>query len=232
MKNSVVFIWTLVVMSMAYAQPNHQLWNKVLENHVSNNGQVDYKALKQNPKPLITYLNNLVQNQPKKGWSVEEEMAYWINAYNAYTIKLILDNYPLNSIRDIKQPWDIMFVPFEQKLISLNAIEHDILRKKGDPRIHFAIVCASVSCPNLSNKAFTGVELDAQLDAATTAFLNDNSKNVFENGKAKLSKIFKWFSKDFNNSGGVIEFIKEYRDIELLKKSDISYLDYNWDLND
>jgi len=232
MKISVLLIWTFLLMSMAYAQPNHQLWNNVLETHVSNDGQVNYIALKQNPKPLIAYLNNLVQNQPKKSWSVEEEMAYWINAYNAYTIKLILDNYPLNSIRDIKQPWDIMFVPFEQKLISLNAIEHDILRKKGDPRIHFAIVCASVSCPNLSNKAFTSGELDAQLDAATTAFLNDDSKNNFENQKAELSKIFKWFSKDFNNSGGVIEFIKDYRYIELMKKSDVSYLDYNWDLND
>ncbi|WP_115461146.1 DUF547 domain-containing protein [Winogradskyella aurantiaca] len=232
MKSSVFLILALVGMSMVYAQTNHQLWSDVLESHVSNDGRVDYQVLKENPKPLIAYLNDLVQNQPNQRWSVEEEMAYWINAYNAYTIKLILDNYPLNSIRDIKQPWDKKFIPYKQKLISLNTIEHDILRKKGDPRIHFAIVCASVSCPNLSNKAFTSDDLSTQLDSVTAAFLNDDSKNKFENDKAELSKIFKWFSKDFKNSGGVIEFIKLYRDIEDIKKSDISYLNYNWDLND
>ena len=149
--------------------------------------------------------------------------------YNKY---LQLPDFITKSIKDIKDPWDQRLWKFGEKWLNLNDIEHKILRKMNEPRIHFAIVCASVSCPNLSNKAFTSGELGVQLDAATTAFLNDNSKNIFENGKAELSKIFKWFSKDFNNSGGVIEFIKEYRDIELMKKSDISYLDYNWDLND
>ena len=214
------------------AQPDHTLWSQVLADHVTTDGRVDYKAIANKPEGLISYLNALVTQQPEASWSLEDQMAYWINAYNAYTIKLIIDHYPIKSIRDIEQPWDQNFIPYNQGLISLNHIEHKILRKQNEPRIHFAIVCASISCPKLANTAFTAEELETQLEEVTRTFLNDPSKNRFEEDTAELSKIFKWFSKDFKDRGGAIEFIKTYKDISVANKSQLSYLEYNWDLNE
>ncbi|MBT8376055.1 MAG: DUF547 domain-containing protein, partial [Bacteroidia bacterium] len=211
---------------------DHSKWNKVLTKYVSTDGRVNYEALHKNPDVLIAYLNELVSEQPKNEWSKDQKLAYWINAYNAYTLKLIIDNYPIESIKDVKNPWDQEFIPFEGTLISLNTIEHNILRKMDEPRIHFAIVCASVSCPKLQNKAFRASILEEQLNNVTKTFLSDASKNELSKDKIKISKIFKWFKKDFEQNGSVIDFINKYVDYEILKDADIDYLNYNWSLND
>ena len=134
---------------------NHSLWNDLLQKHVSVQGNVNYKGFKLDYSDLERYLQSLSDNIPNKSWSKAEKLSYWINAYNAYTIKLIIDKYPLKSIKDINRPWDQRFIKLGEKIYTLNDIEHEILRKMNEPRIHFAIVCASISCPKLQNEAFT-----------------------------------------------------------------------------
>lgn len=215
-----------------FSQPNHNLWTEVLKAHVSSEGNVNYLELQKNPEQLNQYISLLQNDPPKETWSNSQKLAYWINAYNTLTIDLILKHYPVKSIKDIKKPWNQELWNFSDKWLSLNDIEHKILRKLDEPRIHFAIVCASVSCPKLHNEAFTGNKLDAQLDKATKTFLNDPSKNTIAKERLELSKIFKWFSKDFKSHGGVVNFIDTHTSFDISSKAKITYLDYNWDLNE
>ena len=211
---------------------NDHAYNKLLQKHVNSFGEVNYQAIKTDPQLLQASLELFTKTQPNKSWSQEERLAYWINAYNAFTIKLIIDNYPINSIKDLKNPWDQEFIPIGKQLMSLNQIEHDILRKMKEPRIHFAIVCASKSCPKLLNEAYTPSKLDLQLTLATEEFLSDETKNNLSVETIKLSKIFKWFSEDFTTNGSLIDFLNLYAPIEISQKAKKSYMDYNWDLNE
>jgi hypothetical protein len=211
---------------------DHTLWDRLLQKYVNEKGNVNYKGFLKNKEQLTLYLNQLATNTVKDSWSKEDKLAYWINAYNAYTVKLILDNYPLKSIKDIKDPWDVRFIKIGEKWMTLNDIEHNILRKMEEPRIHFAIVCASVSCPKLSNKAFTAENLEQQLSLATTSFLADASRNTITPTELKLSKIFRWFAKDFKQDGDIISFIKAYTKVDILENAKISFEDYDWNLNE
>ena len=226
----VVFVFSISVLN---AQDiDHSLWTKILQEHVSDNGNVNYKSIKANKIELDHFLHQLSENSPKDTWSRNELLAYWINAYNAFTIKLIIDNYPINSIKDIKKPWDKKFIKINNKLVSLNYIEHEVLRKMNEPRIHFAIVCASISCPKLLNKAYESSILERQLTTATKSFLTDTSKNSISKNEVQISKIFKWFDKDFKQNGTLIEFLNNFSDVTILKNAKMSYKNYNWDLNE
>lgn len=184
----------------------------------------------------------LSTNPPQGNWSRNDQLAYWINAYNAYTIQLIIRNYPLKSIKDIgskikipfvNTPWDIKFIRIGNKTYDLNNIEHDILRKKfNEPRIHFAIVCASVSCPKLLNEAYVGTRLNDQLAAQAREFINDPTRNKITPGKAELSPIFSWFKGDFTKKGSLQDFINQYATTKITAKTSLSNLDYNWNLNE
>ncbi len=223
------------VMDATTATPevfSHTSWDLLLKKHVSNEGNVDYKGFKKDRKQLTQYITDLSSNLPADDWKKEDVLAYWINAYNALTIDLILRNYPLNSIKDIKDPWDQRLWKFGTKWYNLNQIEHQILRKMDEPRIHFAIVCASFSCPKLQNQAFTANTLDAQLTTATETFLADNKRNFISTSKLELSKIFKWFAKDFKQNGSLIDFLNAYTEVTILPNAKKSFKDYNWDLND
>lgn len=234
MKKVVILITVLIAthqLSMAQ-QVDHTIWSTFLQNHVSKDGHVDYKNIKANNTELTNYLNQFVEISPSKTWKKNEILAYWINAYNAFTVKLIIDNYPVQSIKDIKDPWDQIFIPIDGDLISLNDIEHEILRKMDEPRIHFAIVCASESCPKLQNKAFVADKLEEQLTNATKEFLGDNTKNRITKNELELSKIFKWFSKDFKQKGSLIDFLNQYSEVRISEDAKIKYLDYSWELND
>ena len=211
---------------------DHSLWTKILQEHVSDNGNVNYKSIKANKIELDHYLHQLSENSPNDSWSRNELLAYWINAYNAFTIKLIIDNYPTSSIKDIKSPWDKKFIKINNKLVSLNFIEHDVLRKMNEPRIHFAIVCASYSCPKLLNKAYESSTLEEQLMTGTNSFLTDTSKNNISNNEVQISKIFKWFDKDFKQNGTIIDFLNNYSEETISKNAKISYKNYNWNLNE
>ena len=226
----VVFVFSISILN---AQDiDHSLWTKILQEHVSDNGNVNYKSIKANKIELDHYLHQLSEDSPENTWSKNELLAYWINAYNAFTIKLIIDNYPTKSIKDIKSPWDKKFIKINNKLVSLNYIEHEVLRKMNEPRIHFAIVCASISCPKLLNKAYESSILERQLTTATKSFLTDTSKNSISKNEVQISKIFKWFDKDFKQNGTLIDFLNRYSEETISKNAKISYKNYNWDLNE
>lgn len=213
---------------------------KLLKKHVNASGLVNYKGFQKDKAGLESYLKILSDNPPQDNWSENEQKAYWINAYNAFTVSLILQNYPVKSIKDIagkiykvNTPWDIKFINIGGKKYDLNNIEHGILRKKyNDPRIHFALVCASISCPKLRNEAFLGSQLDAQLEDAGKDFVNDESKNKISADKAHLSKYFSWYKDDFTKNGSLEDFINKYSPTKINANTKIGSLDYNWSLNE
>ena len=211
---------------------NHSSWNSLLQKYVSNKGNVNYKAFKSNRNELVNYITYLGDHIPQGFWTREDKLAYWINAYNAMTIDLILRYYPIKSIKDIKKPWEQRFWKLGEKWYHLNEIEHQILRKMAEPRIHFAIVCASFSCPKLQNSAYTASSIYKQLTNATKGFLNDSERNNISENDLKLSKIFKWFAKDFKQAGALIDFINQYSEITISDKAKTHFKDYNWNLNE
>jgi len=211
---------------------NHKEWDVLLKKHVDKNGFVDYKGFLISKSELTNYINYLSKNVPDKSWTTQEQLAYYINIYNALTINLILENYPIKSIKDISKPWGKTVITLNNNDYSLGDIEHKILRKINEPRIHFAINCASYSCPNLLNEAFTASKIEEQLEHVSNSFINGNKNNISAKNP-KLSKIFKWYKKDFNvNGGSLISFINNYSSIKIDADSKIDYLDYNWNLNE
>ncbi|MCX7550904.1 DUF547 domain-containing protein [Xanthomarina sp. F2636L] len=211
---------------------NYNTWSTFLEKHVNSFGEVNYQAIQIDQDLLEASLKSFSKTKPESSWSKDETLAYWINAYNAFTIKLIIDNYPIKSIKDLKNPWDQKFIPIGKQSMSLNEIEHEILRKMNEPRIHFAIVCASKSCPKLLNKAYLPSKLDLQLTVATEDFLSDESKNNISKDQITISKIFKWFSEDFTQNGSLIEFLNKYTSVQISKKAKKKFMNYNWELNE
>ena len=214
------------------AYPTHELLNTLLRQYVDERGRVDYAGLKSRVTALDKYLQRLESDAPDSSWPAKEAMAYWINAYNAYTLKLIVDNYPLNSIKDLHggNPWDVKWINIGGQSYSLNNIEHDILRKDFfDPRIHAVVNCAAASCPPLWNRAFTADNLDKGLQTRTTAWINNPAYNRVSERSLELSKLFDWYGQDF---GDKIDFVNEYfRGDEISEQANISYLDYDWALN-
>ena len=241
---------------------DHSVWNGLLQNHVQmiNQGQasqVDYRAFLQKRAELHTYLSKLsaVKANEFSTWSQSERLAFLINAYNAFTVELILTRYPkLDSIKDLgslfRSPWKNEFIPLLGKMRSLDNIEHDMIRNPGDynePRIHFAVNCASIGCPALLNEAFTSAKLEAQLETVTQAFLADRSRNRFNvsTGRLEVSKIFDWYGNDFERGWGgwrsLDQFFAQYADsladTPRVKQrlmaggNKIRFLKYDWALN-
>ncbi|HSW54818.1 MAG TPA: DUF547 domain-containing protein [Ignavibacteriaceae bacterium] len=253
-RRNVVLLTVMLLLFMLTKQlsaQEHQLLTDVLKKYVIN-GLVDYEKLTKD-KQLDKYLEQLTNTNPDK-LNKNQKLAFWINSYNAYTLQIIRDNYPIKSINELhtggkiiahiigKTVWDKEFITINNKKYSLNDIEHKILRKMNEPRIHFAIVCASNSCPELGNEAFEADRIDAQLQEQTAKFLNDKTRNHFDlkNRKAYISEIFNWFGEDFGNSDeNILKFIAKYvpekitADINKnLSKWDISFNDYDWNLNE
>ncbi|MBV1925412.1 MAG: DUF547 domain-containing protein [Dokdonia sp.] len=210
---------------------DHGTFNQLLFKNVSLAGNVNYDAIKRDWKSLRAYIKALGQNIPTDSWSTNDKLAYWMNAYNAMTVDLILRNYPLSSIKDIKDPWDQRLWKLGDKWYNLNEIEHQILRKMGDPRIHFGINCASFSCPPLLNEAFTAQDVDAQLDKLSRTFVNDTQRNTITTNSIEVSKIFTWFAKDFKTNGSLIDFLNKYSDTPISQKAKKRYKEYDWTLN-
>jgi hypothetical protein len=205
------------------------LW---LQKYVSEKGNVNYDKIKNNLSELNAIVLQFEEKQPNEQWSKKEKLAYYINAYNLYTVKIIIDNYPVKSIKDIDKVWDTKFIVSGKDKISLGDIEHKILRKMNEPRIHFAINCASFSCPNLLNEAYIPEILDQQLDKAAQSFVNDKTKNKISQKEIQLSEIFNWFAGDFKTKNTtLIDFINNYSMVKIDKKAKIKYLEYNWNLN-
>lgn len=221
---------------------SHEIFDALLKKYVNEQGFVDYKGFQAERSKLQQYLDLLQSTSPGSDWSREEEIAYWINVYNAFTIELILKHYPLESIKDIgstiqipfvNTPWDIKFIEIGGETYDLNNVEHGILRKKWtEPRIHFAVNCASYSCPVLRGEAYTADKLESQLDDQAKKFINTDIRNDITKKEAKLSKIFDWYGGDFKKVMPIKDFINQYADVQMTEETEISYKEYIWTLNE
>ncbi|NNK00850.1 MAG: DUF547 domain-containing protein [Desulfatitalea sp.] len=242
--------YTIIVASMvmiatwssthASVENIHAIFGNLLEQYVQG-GVVDYSGFKAEETVLDRYLDKMADIDPAQ-LSRNEQMAFYINLYNAWTIKLILSKYPnIASIKELgglfRTPWEKKIVHLNGRKVTLDDIEHQVLRPEfQDPRIHFAVNCASKSCPPPINRPYSGPHLDGQLDQATAAFINDPGRNYFDNGTLYVSRLFKWYRKDFES--GIVEFFKRYARGELKKQIaaadanlDVAYLPYDWSLN-
>ena len=223
----------LLITIQSYAQNfDYKNYTSLLSKHVSNKGKVNYDLLLTNKADLDKIIAEFEKTYPTNSWSKNEILAYYINSYNVYTLKKIIDNYPTKSIKNIGNAWDDKFIALGSKKISLAYIEHSILRKMNEPRIHFAINCASYSCPDLANVPYLPNTIESQLEAATKDFINDSSKNSITSDEIKISEIFNWFSGDFKTkNSSLIDFINKYATLKVEENAKIKYLKYNWNLN-
>ena len=222
---------------------SHDLFDQVLQEHVNEKGRVNYTKLKANPEKFEAYLDLVAAANPTE-WSYNEQLTFWVNAYNALVIKGVIDHYPITSVRKVK-----LFNGFFSRLkfqaagktYTLNDIEHGILREEyPDPRVHFVIVCASFSCPPLWNRAYTVETIEERLETATLNFIR-NPENVRidrTKGDVYVSKIFEWYKDDFTEGyDGAADFLADYlppEDAEYLLSTKVTlrYLHYDWTLND
>jgi len=231
-----------IIRTVSSRPVSHERWDALLKKYVGADGLVNYRDFLRDSAELNAYLHSLESAHPNdKSWTRAEQMAYWINAYNAYTVQLVLRHYPVRSIKDIRRGiafvnsvWDLKFIRIQGYTYDLNNIEHNILRAVfRDARIHAAINCASYSCPPLRNEAYTSERLNTQLDEAMRRFINDPLRNRVHAQGAQLSRIFRWFSGDFERDAGSLRaYINRYAHTPLSPKAPIEYLPYDWSLNE
>ena len=244
----------------AQGLPDHSGFTAVLEERLHGN-LVDYEGLAQKPEQLESYLAELSAVVPEElaAASREAQLAFWINAYNACALELVIDHYPIkkagfpaslvqslrgvpgNSIRQIPDTWSREFCDVAGTERSLDQIEHEILRPMGEPRIHFAVNCASRSCPVLAPAAYTAAALDEQLDAAVLRLVGDTAHYTLgrgERAKLRLNKVLDWYKDDFGGKEGVVAFLLPYLPADDRGYIDghgpaaVGYFDYDWTLND
>jgi hypothetical protein len=209
----------------------HRDWNRLLKTYVSTDGKVNYVGLKKDKQSIEKYLKLLSENSPASNWTRLESMAFWINLYNAFTIDLILEKYPINSILDLEKGnvWKSRSISIGGISYTLDRIEKEMLISPyKDPRIHFAVVCAASSCPPLLNEAWTKENIEAKLEEQSRKFINNSLFNSLSSKSIEISKIFEWYSSDFGN---VISFLNKYAKISIDSKAKIKYKAYDWGLN-
>ena len=243
-----VYVGQRVRGTVPFERIDHSEWDRLLKTYVDADGMVDYGAWhtsKSDRESLERYLSHLSTGDPSSTATSNAQLAFWINAYNAVTIHGILREYPTSSIRNHTATvvgyniWKHLQLYVNRKPYSLNQIEHGILRKKNDPRIHFAIVCASVSCPRLLNEAYTANRIQDQLDTNARDFFG-RSRNFRHDGeKLQLSSILKWFDVDFGASQTerlqkIAKWLPNDRVQQAVESGRVKvrYLDYDWNLNE
>ncbi|MDC5807779.1 DUF547 domain-containing protein [Vibrio europaeus] len=219
---------------------SHQDWQSFLDSYLVKNGDntlVKYGSVSsQDKQKLNRYITSLAAIDPRE-YSLNEQYAYWVNLYNAITVDLILDDYPVKSITKLGGlfsfgPWDDEVVTVAGKKLTLNDIEHRILRPIwNDPRTHYAVNCASLGCPNLQTQAFTADNTEQLLEQAAKEFINSDKGVLQLKGKTQLSSIYDWFAEDFGNKQELIQHLAKYRS-ELANLSGKFSYEYDWDLNE
>jgi hypothetical protein len=231
---AVVLLITLRV-AVAAGTEGERLWGKALKGHVKG-GRVDYAGMRAD-SAFLGALKAFSAINPKE-LGKNDRLAFWLNAYNAFTVKLICDHYPVTSIRDVaEKPWDEKFAEIAGTKYSLNQIENDMVRAQfHNPHIHFALVCAAKGCPPLRSEPYTGSHVEKQLDEQTRKFLLDESKNSFDVGAGtlRLSHIFEWYAKDFSDATGSVQaFVARYipAAAAVTASTPVAYTEYDWSLN-
>jgi hypothetical protein len=222
-------------------EPDWSAYARVLAKHAAPGARndvpatlVDYAALRQDPD-FDRALDAIAKFPARRLTTTAERLAFNINAYNLLALATVVTHWPVEGIRDIgswiRPVWKRPAGLIGGRTVSLDELEHDILRRLGEPRIHFAIVCASLSCPDLRLEPYTAARLDAQLDDQVRGFLANEAKGLrFEGRQARVSKIFDWFAEDFAGAGGVAAFVRRYRSLP----ADVAVaadLDYDWSVN-
>lgn len=226
---------------------DHSAWNDILASYINrtedNRTEFSYSTVTDADKQkLNSYIDALSSIDPTT-LTRDESFAYWANLYNAVTVDVILDNYPVKSIMRITSglrpgPWKRKLISINGEKLTLDNIEHDILRDFfKDNRVHYAVNCASYGCPNLAGKAFTSENLEEMLEAGARDYVNHPRGVTVKNGKVTASSIYKWFAADFgNNQAGVLKHLRKYAEPELQEQlsgvTKINKYDYSWALND
>ncbi|WP_231717772.1 DUF547 domain-containing protein [Nonlabens sp. YIK11] len=223
-------------METSRANLDHSNYDELLKKYVNEAGFVDYQGLATEQAKLKSYLTYLSVNPPKSDWETGEQFAYYINLYNASTLDLIIDNDMPGSIKDIDGPlgqvWLKDFITVNGKQYALADIEKSVLQKMGDPRIHFAINCASYSCPKLLRTAYTGKNVDELMDRAATEFVNSDKNDLSDPNNPRLSSIFKFYTSDFTSNGmTLVEYVNQFASDKLNTGAKVTYKDYDWSLN-
>lgn len=242
----------LLLFTVTDGHTQHTLFTEILADYV-HDGRVNYRDLSIDSR-LDAYLEQIAATNPDSILEPNARLAFWLNAYNAYTLKVICDNYPIESISELhfggliigtilgKTIWHESLAIINGEAFSLNDIEHNIIRKQfKEPRIHFALVCAAKSCPPLRSEAYIGDRLDEQLEEQGRNFFSQKIKNHFDEEKkvATLSKIMDWYADDFGkNDKEVLVYVSRFLPDELMKsmqtnqkKWRVKYTDYDWSLN-
>lgn len=215
---------------------DHSALDELLRRHVDAEGFVDYAALKTERAQIDAYAA-LLAGAPFAQLGRDEKLALLINAYNAFTLQLILDHYPVASIRDIDDPWGKKRYALAGATVSLDEIEHEMIRKGfAEPRIHFALVCAAFSCPPLRSEAYVGERLEEQFAAQTRDSLGHPRWLRLDGGTLRLTKIMDWYGGDFERAGGAVQFVGDYnaavkRRLDAGERLRVDFLDYDWALN-
>jgi hypothetical protein len=235
MKSKIITLIVFCFTTFGFAQSTATFFKETdafLKAHVTN-GRVNYKAIKKNPETLVKILastNNITIDKS----DAATYQAFWINIYNLSVIYGIVNTYPVKSPLDIEGFFDKIKHPVGGKKITLNDIEHKLLRGQfNDARFHFVLVCAGLGCPPIIAEAYMPNTLDAQLDTQTRIALNNDNfiKVNTRKKRVQLSEIMKWYKEDFTQNGTEIDFINQYREEKIATKSKISYYPYNWNLN-
>lgn len=209
---------------------DYKVFDKLLKTYVDPNGRVNYKMLTKEKTAINQVLDQWQKINAQK-LNEKARLAFYINLYNLTTLKVIADNYPIKSIKDIKggKIWDIGLMVLNGKSYSLNELENQLIRGQyKEPRIHFLINCGAKSCPPLHTEAFTEKNIDELMDKRTRQFINDALSNTITPKQIKISKIFDWYQTDFGN---LVSFINRYSKTKVLNNAKISFMDYDWDLN-
>ena len=242
MKTIILPIFSALLIQAATAfDHTHAAWDKLVSAHVKTDG-VDYASFKKDSEDLKAYLKTFEPIKPEEfnGWKGNEQLAFLINLYNAATIDLVLSEYPIKSFKDEtggeNGPWKVEFIKTLGATYTLDQVEHELIRKYyNEPRIHFAVNCASEGCPALRNEAFSAEKLVDQLEDGTKKFLEDSSRNSISGSTLTLSPIFDWFKEDFIKKAGSVEaFVSPYFEGKTFKKGSVTlkYSDYGWSLNE
>jgi hypothetical protein len=228
----IIFMGFFFLTLTTYSQKvNYFYYNNFLLKYVTEKGVVDYDKIYQNKSELREIIEKFEKIKPTIYWTNNENLAFWINVYNLYSIKLVIDNYPIKSIKEINNAWKKDFIVFNGIPVSLDYIDEKVLRPLGDPRYHFAINCTSYSCPAFLNEAYDYEKIDSQLQNAAELFINDASKNEISSRKATISKVFDWYQKDFTTKGTLIQFLNEFSKTKLKDDAVITFQEYNWKLS-
>ena len=236
LKHTILILFSACFLSFSFAQDeelppiSYEKYETILKDHVNVQGNVNYAKLKENKSDLDVFLNYAAQYIPTKEWTQEKEKAFWLNMYNAYVLKTIVDNYPVKSIKDVNGAFSNDIVKTADGTYSLDDVEKKLLKMKNF-NVIYGICKGAYSSPKLSNIPFTEENVESRLSALATNFINDRAKNQVTSTSVKLNEVFKEQKKLLKKEGDLIEYLNQYAMRDIMEGADVEYMKFNWVLN-